>query len=1004
MSRLSKILVNCLLLISANAVILTAQDDIQALRRQEASLKNAGVKRMLAKQAALTATHTEYDVIYYALDLTPDHVKEILTGSVLMRALVLVDSLRTLTLDLANPMQVNSVTIAGQPASYRHENNILTVTLDRSYLRNERVEITTQYAGNPVATGFGSFGFSYHDNKPMIWTLSEPFGARDWWPCKDLPVDKADSVDIKVTVPANLIVASNGLLRAVTDLPDNRKQYWWHEGYPISTYLVSLAIHPYVTYSDWYRYSPTDSMPIQFFVFQDHYASLRNNYAKTKNMIRIFAELFGPYPFIKEKYGHAEFVWGGGMEHQTITSLGGWSEMLIAHELAHMWWGDMITCQDFHHIWLNEGFATYSEALYRERAYGKADFHAYVKNDEYYGPGTIYVENPATDNIFDGGLSYAKGGWVLHMLRHVVGDSNFFQILRSYYADPRYQYATATTEDFQALCEQISGLDLGRFFQQWIYDEGYPIYEYAWSYRTENDGTFTVSGFTRQVQKVGSIFRMPVDVTVQMGSQSRTFVHLADAETNAFSFNVPARPTGLLLDGENWLLNETREIKTAQMNVSGSVVSEWLGNQDGYLVAGETGRLVFNLVNSGIAIADLQGLISCQDPNVTITRAMVMFGTVQPGQKVLNAQEPFEFTLNQDFEPHVVKFYLKLTGANGFSAQYLLGVPVGKARFLAIDDDGAPDLRSNFKAIFDSAYVLVRPLTPDSVFSAGISLPDHPVVLWDFDADAEDTLTPEDQAALTDYVARGGKLVLFGQNLGRDLVLNGTDSDRNFYTNVLHAAFDSDDSRSSIVRGVVGDPVGQGLMIVMRTPDGINTQQSPEVILPGLGAKTFLNYLPVNKSAAIRFEDEVTKIAYLGIGLNAFTGQAQKTGSQLLANLFAWLEGRSTDVVDSARLPEHFELRQNYPNPFSTGSGDLLSDGGTTIEYALPIAAQVQVTIYNLLGQKVRTLVRQEKPAGTFRVRWDGQDERGHELVSGVYLVVLKAGDFSASRKILKIK
>ena len=184
-------------------------------------------------------------------------------------------------------------------------------------------------------------------------------------------------------------------------------------------------------------------------------------------MITFFASIFGEYPFINEKYGHAEWTRSFGMEHQTITSMGNPTERRVAHELAHMWWGDMITCRTFHHIWLNEGFARYAESLWFAHSGLSSSASAYqVEYHTYKGPGTIYVEDPQTEDIFDIELSYNKASWVLHMLRHVVGDSVFFDILKTYHTSPGHQHNIADTEDFQKICEKVSGLKLEKFFQQ----------------------------------------------------------------------------------------------------------------------------------------------------------------------------------------------------------------------------------------------------------------------------------------------------------------------------------------------------------------------------------------------------------------------------------------------------------------------------------------------------------------------------------------------------------
>jgi aminopeptidase N len=331
------------------------------------------------------------------------------------------ESISQLEINLLDNMVVDSVLTKNFQANFNHTNDMILITLDRSYNPGEKAGVRIYYRGNPTQTGFGSFGFDRIADQPMIWSLSEPFGARNWWPCKDIPADKADSVDIRITVPEPLVVVSNGILRSVVS-ENNKKTYWWHEKYPITTYLVSVAIHPYAKFSDSLEVVPGKIMHIDYYVFPSEIDNARQAYSKTKDMITIFSDLFGPYPFFEEKYGHAQFVGGANMEHQTISSLRTYNEYTIAHELAHQWWGNLITCRDFGHIWLNEGFATYSEALWAEFYYGKQAYWENINRNQYFGGGTIFVTQMNVSTIFNFDRSYRKGSWILHMLRHVVGD------------------------------------------------------------------------------------------------------------------------------------------------------------------------------------------------------------------------------------------------------------------------------------------------------------------------------------------------------------------------------------------------------------------------------------------------------------------------------------------------------------------------------------------------------------------------------------------------------
>jgi len=518
-------------------------------RRQEAETKARLWQGLLRAVEERTPNQDLYDVTHYFLDLELEPSVTTLTGTVTVTASVLTGPLAAMDLDLASNMGVSGATSGGATATWSRVGDVLTVDLDRAYAAGETVVVTVDYAGNPSG---GSFGWDSHGGQPMIWTLSEPFGARDWWPCKDLNTDKADSLDMRVTMPDGLIVATNGLLDSEVDNGATRT-FHWKTRYPIVTYLVSLAIHPYTVYSDWYApLAGGDPMELQFFVYPDHYDDVQATYSLTKDMIHVFAQGFGEYPFLDEKYGHAEFNWGGGMEHQTLTSLGGWSEDLISHELAHQWWGDMITCADFHHIWLNEGFAVWCEAYWKEQTEGFATYQQYMDGAAYTGPGTIYVEDTSdTWAIFDSNLSYNKASWVVHMLRGIMGDADFFQGLADYRA--AYGYASATTEQFRDVMEAACGRDLDDFIQQWIYGEYFPVYSYGWS-AVAGGVELTVE----QVQTNTGLFTLPIPVRVTTSEGVFDFTVENSLALETYTLSVAGDVELVQLDPDRWILRQVQ--------------------------------------------------------------------------------------------------------------------------------------------------------------------------------------------------------------------------------------------------------------------------------------------------------------------------------------------------------------------------------------------------------------------------------------------------------------
>jgi aminopeptidase N len=499
-----------------------------------------------------TANQDAWDVTAYDLDLAPNLGNGSLAGSVRVRARVAGGPVLAMELDLVDAMAVDSVKVAGAPASFTHSDGLLTVDLGRAYATDEAVDLTAWYHGWPGPGAFGTaFASTSRYSRPLLWTLSEPYSARAWWPCKDHPVDKADSVSVRVTVPSGMRTVGNGTLAESSDdgvVAVTR----WVERHPIATYLVSLASYPYAVIHDTYTPLAGGSMPVACYLFPEDSAWASAACLKLKDQIAVYAARFGEYPFVDEKFGEAEFTWGGGMENQTITSLGNpASEMVAAHELTHEWWGDWVTCRDFHHIWLNEGFATWGEALWNEATGGSSAYHATLANYRYFGPGTIHVPDPTdASRIFDWWLTYSKASWVPHMLRHVLGDSLCFAALREYGA--RHAYGTATTEDLQAVCEEVSGRSLGKFFQQWIYGERYPEYGFDWTAEAVAGG-WDVTVYLQQLQ-AWQLFWMPVDVRIHTTTGARTFVAWDSLASQPFTFHVTGEPESVQVDPDEWIL------------------------------------------------------------------------------------------------------------------------------------------------------------------------------------------------------------------------------------------------------------------------------------------------------------------------------------------------------------------------------------------------------------------------------------------------------------------
>ncbi|QIP13230.1 T9SS type A sorting domain-containing protein [Spirosoma aureum] len=529
------------------------------------------------------------DVTYYGLDLSLTHTPNYLKGvaTITLRS---TSSIRSFFLDLNSTttptgqgLRVDSVKAGNQKLTYQHAQNQLTITPSQPLTTGQALTLTVYYQGIPNSRDLGTFVFSKHESTtdPVIWSLSEPYGAPDWFPCKDTPGDKADSSAVSITAPARFVSVSNGILIGTTDNPDGTRTYRWRNSYPIAQYLISIALTNYERY-DTPATLPTGGppLPITHYIYPETLPKVKAALDQTPAMIQLFTDRFGPYPFLREKYGHAQIGLNtGGMEHQTISSMEerALTPNVIAHELAHQWFGDKITCRDWQNIWLNEGFASYAETIYAESTTGMTGYQTAITNfmnRARNARGSIYVQNITNfGNIFDGNRTYAKGATVLHMLRGVVGDETFFKILRAYAASPTVAYKSAVTDDFQAVAEQVSGQKLGYFFQQWIYGEGYPTYRATASII---NGSRTIQLRLEQRNTVATnpaSFTMPVQIRVQSASGDTTVTVLNDQADQTFTLPTRGAVTGVLIDPANLILKTVEPVVLAPITAINEPVS-----------------------------------------------------------------------------------------------------------------------------------------------------------------------------------------------------------------------------------------------------------------------------------------------------------------------------------------------------------------------------------------------------------------------------------------------
>ncbi len=560
------ILVLTAILLSATVA---AQTRYETIHGDLLRLRNIPKRGSLPDQPLLAPDPTpeqgHFDVLHYTVDIAFRGSPATVAGTVTILLESLVADFTTVHIDLDDVLSVSSVTIVGGGSlSWDHWFDLITITLTPGLDEGEQIEIEIEYSGDPTLVQYDGMFFTSYDSRPVYYSLSEPWSARTWWPCKDYPDDKA-TFDIYFSVNPGMFAASNGDYLGYTadtqwGLP--YRKYHWEENYPMPTYLLSIAASDYVELNDYYVYAPQETMPVVHYVFPSKASQAVIDFDIAVPCLEFFSSIFGPYPFIDEKYGIAMCTFGGGMEHQTLTSYGyqlvtgtHTYDWIYVHELAHQWFGDLITCEDWTHIWLNEGFASYSEALWFEHLGGATALHNDMENKDNpgYWTGPI-LRSPDEENpwYYFNNVVYDKAAWVLHMLRHILGDGTFFTMLQDYTANPDFAYSSIGTDDFTGFCEGYYGGPLDWFFDPWLTRVDRLQYSWEWHrYTLADQEVLTI--VVDQVQP--DLYTMPVDFSISLqGSGTIDTLLWVDAAHNEFQLYLDKEVLDVEMDPGHWIL------------------------------------------------------------------------------------------------------------------------------------------------------------------------------------------------------------------------------------------------------------------------------------------------------------------------------------------------------------------------------------------------------------------------------------------------------------------
>ncbi len=1077
------------------------------------------------------STHS-FNALKYDLDVNLPMTERSLAGLNTIACRSRVDGLATATLH-SYTLTIDSVKVDGATASFATADETLHIDLPQTYNNGDSFNIEIGYHGLWDTLG-SQYGFIYYKKRgtsrkhTIAYTMSEPWDARRWMPCYDEPYDKADyGCVISVTVPDTFVVCANGELISEIDNLDNTKTFIWEELYSITTYLMHFCATRYAIWSDWYYEQSGDSIEIRHFVWPEDSAVSDTAFQHVPTAMALFDSMYGSYPF--DRYGQDAvypFAWGG-MEHQEISTIHrGWVtgkyENGMAHELAHQWWGDMVTCVDFRDIWLNEGFATYSDANYNWYRFGYENFQNTMQSraNSYFSADASSrrpLYDPPLIEMFNWGYTYCKASWVVHMLRYLDED-NFFPAVHAY--RDSFEYGTADTEDINNVFSDVYGTDLTWFFDEWVYDQGYPEYEVYWVCNPAETDYLAILEIHQVQTDAPQVFHMPVNVLLHMTRNDTVVTIQIDGSPEHVEYSVSDSVTSIEFDPDNWILKKYEihlidtigpsapyiaQVEKADTNAIltwNEVTTDTLGapeTMDCYVVYRNTSPSFIPLSSDSI------GVVLHPDTTYIDTGALEAESSYYYIVKAVDAERNMSRKSNMAYVfSKIVNENIAATNKNWTSLPYHTeydtvsdvtddlspnGDPLRKITNLRDDQlyeswtyTTTPFPRwtgTNFTIVSGDAYEMVT-IKDTTVILVGCNEPDSSISLNE-NADATDknwvsvpynVVYDSVEDITNEYSPSGNPLTKItnfrddqlyeswtytttpfprwtGANFtieaGRgyefmtisDTTWNPTEYDNEqtsaFLTLrvlsqsdiTMHVGTLTEPDRgplletdkggyvpagiryreagvSHLVRGYFELTGCDNIVFTVCRPDRPYDLLTENMVGSGFATddKFGLFWFDVGNFKKPWQDDEevilTIEVCQNGVEYSKFVNFTldKNCDIQELGNLSLFPAVRGSQDESAMQVPKAYAFDIS-PNPFVKQ---------TRIDYALPTQVAVGMVIYDVSGRVVKTVASETHEPGYYSTVWDGTDERGRQVSSGIYFVRFEAATFRIQDKLLLVK